>query len=259
LKLHGRRVVVVGAGPVAASKLGALKAAGAHVVVVAPDVCEAVAAAGVRIERRAFQPADLDGAWFVVAAAPPAVNRHVAEEAERQRVFVNAVDDPSNASVYLGGVVRRGGVTLGISTAGAAPALAGLLREALDALLPADLETWSERALQLRRSWRERQVAMEARRPELLQALNALYDSRDTSSGTSDERVLAGAGGGAPAKSWSSEQGSPHSGTSDERVLAGASGGVPAQSWSREQGGPHSGTSDERVLAGAGGGAPAQG
>jgi uroporphyrin-III C-methyltransferase/precorrin-2 dehydrogenase/sirohydrochlorin ferrochelatase len=148
------------------------------------------------VESREFQPSDLDGAWFVVAAAPPEVNRRVAEEAERRQVFVNAVDDPANASVYLGGVVRRGGVTLGISTDGAAPALAGLLREALDALLPADLETWSERAQELRRSWRERAIPMEARRPELLEALNALYMVRN--SGTSDERVLAGAG--APAQ-----------------------------------------------------------
>jgi siroheme synthase-like protein len=208
LKLHGRRVVVVGAGPVAASKLAALKAAGAALVVVAPDVCDAVAAAGVRIERREFRPADLDGAWFVVAAAPPDVNRRVAEEAERRQLFVNAVDDPSNASVYLGGVVRRGGVTLGISTNGAAPALAGLLREALDALLPADLDTWSARANELRRSWRARAIPMEARRPELLDALNALYESREMSnkrqvagrSGPSEERGLVGAGGGAPVQ-----------------------------------------------------------
>ena len=83
-------------------------------------------------------------------------------------MFVNAVDDPANASVYLGGVVRRGGVTLGISTDGAAPALAGLLREALDAMLPADLQVWSLRAHELRESWRTRGVPMEARRPTAL-------------------------------------------------------------------------------------------
>jgi uroporphyrin-III C-methyltransferase/precorrin-2 dehydrogenase/sirohydrochlorin ferrochelatase len=201
LKLHGRRVLVVGAGPVAASKLAALRTAGADVTVVAPEVCDAVSNAGVRIERRTFDPTDLDGVWFVVAAAPPDVNRRVAEEAERRQLFVNAVDDPSNASVYLGGVVRRDGVTLAISTDGAAPALAGLLREALDALLPTDLQSWSERAHELRRSWRERQVPMEARRPELLEALNALYEGRGEqfterhgaeSNGTSDERVLVG-------------------------------------------------------------------
>jgi siroheme synthase-like protein len=178
LKLHGRRVVVVGGGPVASSKLSSLRAAGADVIVVAPDVCGTVQSSGVAILRKRFEPADLDGAWFVVAAAPPEVNRQVAHEAERRQIFVNAVDDPSNASVYLGGVVRRDGVTLAISTDGAAPALAGLLREALDYLLPGDLATWQRRARELRASWRARQVPMEARRPELLEALNALYDAR---------------------------------------------------------------------------------
>ena len=180
LKLQGRRVVVVGGGPVAASKLAALQAAGADVSVVAPEVCEAIRRAGVTIWNRPFEPADLDGAWFVVAAAPPEVNRLVAEESERRRLFVNAVDDPANASVYLGGVVRRPGVTLAISTDGAAPALAGLLREALDHMLPDDLTltAWNARAREIRQSWRERGVAMESRRPELLQALNDLYESR---------------------------------------------------------------------------------
>jgi len=173
-------VLVVGGGPVAASKLAALQAAGADVVVVAPEVCEAIRGAAVDLIRRQFEPSDLDGAWFVVAAAPPEVNRAVAAEAEHRQLFVNAVDDPSNASVYLGGVVRRPGVTLAISTDGAAPALAGLLREALDHMLPDDttLSLWNARAREIRQSWRARGVPMEARRPELLEALNALYESR---------------------------------------------------------------------------------
>jgi len=173
-------VLVVGGGPVAASKLAALQVAGAHVVVVAPDVCDAIRSSGVDVIQRAFEPADLDGVWFVVAAAPPVVNRSVAEEAERRQVFVNAVDDPGNATVYLGGVVRRPGVTLAISTDGAAPALAGLLREALDHMLPDDLtlSQWNACAREIRQSWRARGVPMEARRPQLLDALNALYESR---------------------------------------------------------------------------------
>jgi uroporphyrin-III C-methyltransferase/precorrin-2 dehydrogenase/sirohydrochlorin ferrochelatase len=183
LKLAGRRVLVVGGGPVAASKLQALLAAGANVTVVAPDVVEAIVSQPVCIERRPFEPGDLDGAWFVVAAAPPEVNRAVAAAAEERRLFVNAVDDPAHATAYLGGVVRKNGITIAISTDGRAPALAGLLREGLEAVLPGDLDRWLEQSDVLRPEWRREGVPMEQRRPRLLEAINRLYEEREVSVG----------------------------------------------------------------------------
>jgi siroheme synthase-like protein len=181
LKLQGRRVLVVGAGPVAASKLMALRAAGALITVVAPEMTAAIEMSGAQLERRPFRPADLDGAWLVVAAATPEVNCQVAAAAEARTLFVNAVDDPPNASVYLGGVVRRGGVTLAISTDGRAPALAGLIREGIEAVLPeAELQRWMDEAETLRRAWRSGDVPMAERRPQLLEALNRLYDREET-------------------------------------------------------------------------------
>ena len=93
-------------------------------------------------------------------------------------MFVNAVDDPPNASAYLGGVVRREGVTIAISTSGRAPALAGLMREALDAWLPADLGEWMAAADEIRKTWKRDGVAMDERRPQLLETLNRLYEER---------------------------------------------------------------------------------
>jgi len=176
LKLAGRRVLVVGGGPVAASKLAALVGAGAVVHVVAPDVVPEIVALGVPISRRPFVAEDLDDAWFVVAAATPGVNRQVADAAESRHVFVNAVDDTASASAYLGGVVRKGGVTLAISTDGQAPALAGLLREGLEAVLPDELEAWHTTAQAVRLDWLRDGIPMEARRPLLLQAINRLYE-----------------------------------------------------------------------------------
>ena len=178
LRFDGRRVVVVGAGAVAASKIPALLAAGAEVTVIAPEVSSAIDRSRVHVVERAFQAADLDGAWFVTAAATSAVNRTVREAAETRGVFVNAVDDPANATAYLGGTIARGGVTVAFSTAGQAPALAGLLREAFDELVPADIATWAERAHDLSRDQRAAGVPMAARRPQLLDALNRLYEAR---------------------------------------------------------------------------------
>jgi siroheme synthase-like protein len=175
LKVSGRRVLLVGGGRVAATRAEPLLAAGADLVVVAPEVRPELDRADLRVERRAFRPEDVDGAWLVVAAATPEVNRDVRAAADARRVFVNATDDPEAASAYAGGVLTRGGITIAISSQGEAPALAGLLREALDALLPEDLERWVDTARSERRAWKERGVPMARRRPLLLEALNTLY------------------------------------------------------------------------------------
>lgn len=160
LNLAGRPVVVVGTGPVAESKQRLLAAAGAAVSAVDPDE---------------FRDERLDGVWLVVTAADADVNARVARAAEARRIFVNAADDPAHATAYLSGVVERDGVTVAISTDGAAPGLTGLLREALDALLPGDLGRWLEEAKRQRVIWRRDGVPLAERRPLLLEALNRLY------------------------------------------------------------------------------------
>ena len=178
LKLDGLPVVVVGGGPIAAGKLDGLLAAGAHVTVVAPTIVNAIRALAeprITLVERAFVPTDLDGARWVVAAAPPEINREVATAAAARGLFVNAVDDQASASAYLGGVVRRGSILLAISTNGLAPALAGLLREALEAVLPEDLERWIDVAKAARADWKRAGVAMAERRPLLLRALDRVY------------------------------------------------------------------------------------
>jgi siroheme synthase-like protein len=181
LKLAGRKVLVVGGGPVATAKVGALREAEADIMLVAPEPSSellALAAAGkITLHRRSFEAGDLADVWLVVAAAPPEVNRIVAVAAESQRRFVLAVDDTSAASAYGAGTLRRGGVTLAVSTDGRAPALAGLLREGLEALLPADLDSWTAEAERQRAAWKAAAIPMAERRPLLLQALNRLYEA----------------------------------------------------------------------------------
>ncbi len=195
LNLTGRHVVLVGGGRLAAAKLSQLLAAGALVRVVSPEISQEIVdaesqvaeASGrsvgpgrtrVHLVRRAFDAADLEGAWLVVTAATPEVNRRVADAAEARRLFVNAVDDPAHASAFLSGVVRRGVATFAISTEGHAPALTALLREALDAVLPPDLETWVDRACRERAAWRAGNLPIAERKPRLLRALNELYEAR---------------------------------------------------------------------------------
>ena len=186
LKLAGRRVLVVGGGPVAAAKLAGLRGTGAEIVLVAPAIGAPARAeiarygSEITVVERPFAERDLDGAWLVIAAAPPEVNGQVAGAAEARCLFVVAVDDPAAASAYGAGTLRRGGVTVAISTDGRAPALAGLLREGLEAVIPpdADMETWLAEANAQRALWRSARVPMAERRPLLLRALNRLYDPK---------------------------------------------------------------------------------
>jgi uroporphyrin-III C-methyltransferase / precorrin-2 dehydrogenase / sirohydrochlorin ferrochelatase len=181
VNLRGRRVLLVGGGPVAAAKLQQLLAVGAQVMVVAPDVVASIERTGVQLVRRGFVPDDLDQVWLAVAAATPEVNAEVASAAEARQVIVNAVDDPANATAYFGGVIRRRGLTIAISSEGAAPGLTALVREALEALLPVEVDAWVEAAARARESWRRRGVPIAARRPLLLETLNRLYDREKTS------------------------------------------------------------------------------
>jgi len=194
LNLTGLPVVVVGGGAVAASKLDGLIEAGARITVIAPVISGAIRARAaalvtpqpdavpstpstIALVERGFVASDLDGARWVVAAATPAVNREAAAAGTARGLFVNAVDDVASATAYLGAIVRRGPALFAISTGGLAPALAGLIREALEAVLPHDLERWIDVAVAARADWKRAGVPMAERRPLLLRALDRVYNT----------------------------------------------------------------------------------
>ncbi len=179
LKLAGRRVLLVGGGPVALEKAELLLRAGARVEVVAPEVVPALRELGLPIAERPFAPPDVHGAWFVVAAATPEVNRAVRRACDAQARFVVAVDDVESATAFGAARVERGGVTFAISTAGHAPALVRLLREALESVLPPELDGWLELAKVERARWKAAQVPFADRRGLLFRALEKVYGARD--------------------------------------------------------------------------------
>ncbi len=176
LRLAGRRVLVVGGGAVALEKAEALHAAGARVRVVAPGIQPDFARVADAMEARPFAEGDLEDAWLVIAAATPDVNRDVKRAADRLRVFVVAVDDVDNCSAIGAAQLRRGGLTLAISSDGRAPALVALLRRALEQVIPEEVHSWVALAEESRVAWKAGHVPIGERRPLLLRALNALYE-----------------------------------------------------------------------------------
>ena len=150
LRLAGRRCVVVGGGRIAARKVEGLKAAGAEVTVIAPEVDPSIS--GVRLERRPYRSGDLGGAWLAIAATgDPAVDGQVFADGEVAGVLVNSADDPEHCTFTLPAVARQGPITVAVSTGGRSPAFATWLRDILGAELGPEHETLL-RLLEERRS-----------------------------------------------------------------------------------------------------------
>lgn len=140
LQLQDRRVLVIGGGKEAQHKVRGLLAAGARLTIIAPKLTKELqgrlASGELDILQREYQDGDLAGYEVcMVATDDGAVNAQVAAEGKRQRIWVNAADDPANCDFILPAVVRRGAITLAASTGGTSPALARRLREELEAYL----------------------------------------------------------------------------------------------------------------------------
>jgi len=142
LDIRGEPCLVVGGGEVAARKTAQLLRAGARVTVRAPALSAAFDAeldAG-RISHRAgnFRDEDLAGHALVIAATnDDAVNRAVATAARARRIPVNVVDQPALCSFILPAIIDRSPVIVAVSSGGASPVLARLLRARLEGLIPA--------------------------------------------------------------------------------------------------------------------------
>ena len=144
LELAGRRCVVIGAQATREGKVEGLLAAGADdVLVVEPSVDDRFeGVAGVRVERRAWRPGDLDGAFLAGASSDDAATRAaIACEARARSVLVNVVDDIPRCDWAAPAVVRRGDLVLAIGTGGVSPAVARLVRERLQQEFGAE---WAE-------------------------------------------------------------------------------------------------------------------
>jgi uroporphyrin-III C-methyltransferase/precorrin-2 dehydrogenase/sirohydrochlorin ferrochelatase len=123
LRLHGRRVVVVGGGRVAHRRVTGLLEAGALVTVVSPEVTPALEGlldrSSLEWQRRRYADGDLAGAWYVVAATDdPAVNAAVAAEAERIHTFCARADDRAASSVWTPAVGRQDDLVIGVHGGG---------------------------------------------------------------------------------------------------------------------------------------------
>ncbi|MDT0166419.1 uroporphyrinogen-III C-methyltransferase [Actinotalea sp. AC32] len=137
VELAGRTVLVAGGGPVAARRAGSLLAEGAHVRVVAPQLCEDLAAlaaaGGVEWRAREVEEADVDDAWLVhTATGDPRADRDVARWAADRRTWCVAAGDVDRGTARTPATGRVGDVVVGVVSAGAPdPGRSAVVRDAL--------------------------------------------------------------------------------------------------------------------------------
>ncbi len=141
LKLAGQPCLVVGGGEVAARKVSTLLRSGGAVTVLAPELCPALAAQAesglIAYLPKAFDPADLEGFRIAISATNrPEVNQAVSTAAKERGIPINVVDCPELCSFIFPAIVDRSPVVIAVSTGGASPVLARLVRAKLERALP---------------------------------------------------------------------------------------------------------------------------
>jgi siroheme synthase-like protein len=142
LLLEGRRVVVVGGGPVASRKAADLAAVGAEVAVISPALTPALQILAdegtIRWYAESFSPArlhELKPLLVFAATDSPSINSQVVSQAHELGALVGAVDDAPGSDLTSMAALHRGRVTLAVATDGASPALAAYLRDQLETVV----------------------------------------------------------------------------------------------------------------------------
>lgn len=167
--------LVIGGGDVAARKVSALREAGARPVVISPALCDTlrhqVDEGEIDAIERRYQPGDLAGVRLVIAATDdPMTNEAVWREAQEEGCLLNVVDDPPKCSFHVPATVRRGALTLAVSTDGNSPLLARRIRETLEQQFDLAYEPYLELLGELR-PWVQETVGDPNRRKALWESV----------------------------------------------------------------------------------------
>ena len=155
IEMHDQPCVVIGGGQIAEGKVDGLLAAKANVTVISPELTshlhDLVNQKQIKYVARAYQAGDLTGMFMVICATDQAeINHQVWQEATANHQLVNVVDDTPRCNFIAPSILRKGDLTIAISTSGRAPALAVRLKERLQRELGPEYERFLELAGELR-------------------------------------------------------------------------------------------------------------
>jgi uroporphyrin-III C-methyltransferase / precorrin-2 dehydrogenase / sirohydrochlorin ferrochelatase len=172
LSLDGKRAVLAGGNAAAAWKAELLSAAGARVEVYAAEPCEELLQlaadpprGAISINRRDWEAADIRGAAVAIGAFEDDDSASkFASAARAAGVPVNVIDKPAFCDFSFGAIVNRSPLVIGISTDGAAPVFAQVIRAKLEALLPNGFAGWAAAAARWRNAVKASGLSFAGRR-----------------------------------------------------------------------------------------------
>jgi siroheme synthase-like protein len=158
LKLNDLHTVLIGAGNVGLEKLTALlgNSPQARITIVADRVLAeledlVINYPQVNIRQKDFEENDLNEADVVVAATGDnELNVRIRQAARKRKLLINVADKPELCDFYLGSIVKKGDLKIGISTNGKSPTVAKRLKEVLNVALPNDINTTLQQISALR-------------------------------------------------------------------------------------------------------------
>ena len=158
--IEKKKWLLVGGGRVAAGKFSRLIAFTRKITVIAPEISDEIkkdAASDARLLERDFMAADLDDADIVVAATDDkALNAQIASLCRERKIPVNAVDDPENCDFIFPAIIKKGRLTVSVSTNGASPIYAAMLKKQINDSLPEYIDIILEKMAALRKIVPER-------------------------------------------------------------------------------------------------------
>lgn len=172
IDLERKEGLIVGGGSVALGKARRLLPYGPRLTVAAPQLLpDFYDLAGIVLLEESFAPALLEGKFFVIAATGDvSLNQRIARLCRERSTLVNVVDDQESCAFLFPSLVKRGSLSIGVSTSGASPSMAARLRREIEELLPERTEEILD-FLQEQRPRIKASVVDETRRAELFQAL----------------------------------------------------------------------------------------
>ncbi len=165
-KLTDQPCLVIGAGSCAARKIELLARAGAKITVVAREISPQVATLpDLVIHQKDFEPSDLFGfKWVISATNDTATNQYISDCAKVAGVWVNVVDNPELCDFIFPAIVDRAPITIAISSGGASPVLARLLRAKIETLIPPAYGVLAKLAEKFRETVKQKIIRPENRR-----------------------------------------------------------------------------------------------